>query len=78
LLLSVLGEGTSLALLWFIERYAQDPITAAVTRPAVQDEARHVAFGFAHLGQHVQRDPGLRPRSPMRSAGAMKRSVTPQ
>ena len=52
-LLSVLGEGTFLSLLWFIERYAPDPVTAAVARLAAQDEARHVAFGLAHLGQHL-------------------------
>ena len=61
-LLSVLGEGTFLSLLWFIERYAPDPVTAAVARLAAQDEARHVAFGLAHLGQHLEREPGFRPR----------------
>jgi hypothetical protein len=61
-LLSVLGEGTFLSLLRFIERYAPDPVTAAVTRLAAQDEARHVAFGLAHLGQHLQREPGFRPQ----------------
>ncbi len=62
-LLSVLGEGTFLSLLWFIERYAPDPVTAAVARLAAQDEARHVAFGLSHLGQHLQREPGLSPAS---------------
>ena len=61
-LLSVLGEGTFLSLLWFIERHAPDPITAAVARLAAQDEARHVAFGLAHLIQHLHGDAGLRPR----------------
>jgi hypothetical protein len=61
-LLSVLGEGTFLSLLWFVERCAPDPVTAAVTCLAAQDEARHVAFGLAHLGQHLRADPGLRPR----------------
>jgi hypothetical protein len=37
-------------------------VTAAVARLAAQDEARHVAFGLAHLGQHLVRDPSLRPR----------------
>ncbi|MEP7306461.1 MAG: ferritin-like domain-containing protein [Acidobacteriota bacterium] len=60
-LLSVLGEGTFLSLLWFIERYAPDPVTAAVARLAAQDEARHVAFGLAHLGQHLSREPDFRP-----------------
>ncbi len=61
-LLSVLGEGTFLSLLWFIERYAPDPVTAAVARLAAQDEARHVAFGLAHLSQHLTREPEFRPR----------------
>lgn len=61
-LLSVLGEGTFLSLLWFIERYAPDPVTAAVARLAAQDEGRHVAFGIAHLTQHLNNDPSYRPR----------------
>jgi hypothetical protein len=61
-LLSVLGEGTFLSLLKFIEQYAPDPVTASVARRAGQDEARHVAFGLAHLREHIQHDPGLRPR----------------
>ena len=61
-LLSVLGEGTFLSLLWFIERHAPDPVTASVARLAAQDEARHVAFGLAHLAQHLSRDPAFRPR----------------
>jgi hypothetical protein len=61
-LLSVLGEGTFLSLLWFIERYAPDPVTATVARLAAQDEARHVAFGLAHLSQHLAREPEFRPR----------------
>lgn len=58
-LLSVLGEGTFLSLLWFIEHYAPDPVTAAVARLAAQDEARHVAFGLAHLREHIAGEPGL-------------------
>ena len=61
-LLSVLGEGTFLSLLWFLERYAPDPVTATVARLAAQDEARHVAFGLAHLSQHLRREPAFRPR----------------
>jgi hypothetical protein len=59
-LLSVLGEGTFLSLLWFIERFAPDPITARVCRLAAQDEARHVAFGMSHLREHISADPSLR------------------
>jgi hypothetical protein len=56
-LLSVLGEGTFLSLLWFLEHYAPDPVTEAACRLAAQDEARHVAFGMAHLREHVEREP---------------------
>jgi hypothetical protein len=58
-LLSVLGEGTFLNLLWFLERFAPDPVTSAVCRLAAQDEARHVAFGMSHLGEHLQAFPSL-------------------
>jgi hypothetical protein len=58
-LLSVLGEGTFLSLLWFLERYAPDAVTAAVCRLAAQDEARHVAFGMAHLREHIAADPAV-------------------
>jgi hypothetical protein len=61
-LLSVLGEGSFLSLLWFIDRFAPDACTRAVARLAAQDEARHVAFGLAHLQRHVGHDPGLRAR----------------
>jgi hypothetical protein len=59
-LLSVLGEGTFLSLLWFIERFAPDPVTAAVCRLAAQDEARHVAFGMSHLREHLNAEPSMR------------------
>ena len=68
-MLSVLGEGTFLALLSFIERHAPDPVTAAVARLALADEARHVAFGMAHLGSVVAHDPAQRSRL----AGAIHR-----
>ncbi len=61
-LLSVLGEGSFLALLWFLHEYAPDEATRAVCRLAAQDEARHVAFGLGHLARHLGMDPGLRPR----------------
>lgn len=59
-LLSVLGEGTFLNLLWFLERVAPDPVTSAVCRLAAQDEARHVAFGMSHLREHIHSDPSIR------------------
>ena len=61
-LLSVLGEGTFLSLLWFLERRAPDPVTAAVCRLAAQDEARHVAFGVAHLRERISQDSGILPK----------------
>lgn len=61
-LLSVLGEGSFLSLLWFLHENAPDPVTRQVARLAAQDEARHVAFGLAHLRRHVTLDPGLRVR----------------
>lgn len=61
-LLSVLGEGSFLSLLAFIERHAPDPVTAQVAHLALQDEARHVAFGQAHLEHAVRADPRMRDR----------------
>jgi hypothetical protein len=58
-LLSVLGEGTFLSLLWFLHRHAPDPLTREIARLTAQDEARHVAFGLAHLERHARHDPSL-------------------
>jgi hypothetical protein len=56
-LLCVMGEGTFLTLLKFIETYAPDLITATLARLAHRDEARHVAFGVAHLRYVLEREP---------------------
>lgn len=61
-LLSVLGEGSFLSLLWFLREHAPDPVTRQVAQLAAQDEARHVAFGLSHLERHVGEDPALRDR----------------
>jgi hypothetical protein len=58
-LLSVLGEGSFLSLLTFLHEHAPDPVTREICRLAAQDEARHVAFGMAHLASHAEQDPGL-------------------
>jgi hypothetical protein len=58
-LLAVLGEGTFLSLLWFLRDHAPDACTREVARLAAQDEARHVAFGIAHLARHAAHDPEL-------------------
>jgi len=64
-LLSVLGEGTFLNLLWFLERHAPDPLTRQIARLVGQDEARHVAFGVGHLQYQLATDPALRERLAM-------------
>jgi hypothetical protein len=56
-LLSVLGEGSFLSLLRFLRDHAPDPVTRAVAELAAQDEARHVAFGLAHLAAHATAEP---------------------
>jgi TusA-related sulfurtransferase len=61
-LLSVLGEGSFLSLLWFLRDHAPDRVTREVARLSAQDEARHVAFGLAHLSRHLEQEPGLRAR----------------
>lgn len=55
-LLSVLGEGTFLDLLAFLEEYAPDPATRELTRRARLDESRHVHFGIAHVRHAVGSD----------------------
>jgi hypothetical protein len=56
-LLSVLGEGTFLEYLAFVERYAPEPVTADIARRARIDEARHVAFGVEHARHFLAADP---------------------
>jgi len=56
-LLSVLGEGTFVNLLNFLHEHAPDPVTRQIARLAARDEARHVAFGMAHLEYRLAREP---------------------
>jgi TusA-related sulfurtransferase len=58
-LLSVLGEGTFLDLLSFIERHAPDEPTEDLVRRAKNDESRHVHFGLAHIRWGLANEPGL-------------------
>jgi hypothetical protein len=60
LLLNVLGEGTFLDLLRFVERHAPDAATAAAARLAHRDERRHVHFGIAHVRRRLTLDPDER------------------
>jgi hypothetical protein len=56
-LLSVLGEGTFLDLLRYIERHAPDEATAEIARRTRADEARHVHFGVVHVRHALAGDP---------------------
>jgi hypothetical protein len=55
-LLSVLGEGTFLDLLAFLEEHAPEPATREICRRARRDEARHVHFGIAHARHTLEAD----------------------
>ncbi len=57
-LLSVLGEGSFVNLLNFLHEHAPDPVTRQVAKLVARDEARHVAFGMAHLEYRLSQDPG--------------------
>ena len=61
-LLSVLGEGTFVSLLNFLQEHAPDPVTRQIARLAARDEARHVAFGMAHLLRRLELEPEFRSR----------------
>lgn len=56
-LLSVLGEGTFLDLLRFVQDHAPDAVTAEIVRRARIDETRHVHFGVAHIRHFLGADP---------------------
>ncbi|MFC4312772.1 ferritin-like domain-containing protein [Steroidobacter flavus] len=56
-LLSVLGEGTFVNLLNFLCEFGPDPVTRQICRLAARDEARHVAFGMAHLKYRLSVEP---------------------
>ncbi len=57
LLLNVLGEGTFLDLLSFIERHGPDPATTTAARLAHRDEQRHVHFGITHIRRVLKSNP---------------------
>lgn len=61
-LLAVLGEGTFVNLLNFLHAHAPDPVTAQIARLAARDEARHVAFGMAHLEYRLSVEPDFQVR----------------
>jgi hypothetical protein len=59
LLLNVLGEGTFLDLLRFIETHAPDPATATAAGLAHRDERRHVHFGISNIKRSIRVDPEI-------------------
>lgn len=61
-LLSVLGEGTFVTLLQFLQTCGPDALTRQIARLAARDEARHVALGMSHLLYRLAREPALRVR----------------
>jgi hypothetical protein len=77
-LLSVLGEGTFLDLLRFIQDYAPDPVTAEICRRARADETRHVHFGMAHVRYYLAQDPAHYEelRAAVRQRAAVMSSIT--
>ncbi|RJS50067.1 DUF455 domain-containing protein [Bacillus sp. PK3_68] len=56
-LLHVLGEGTFLDLLNFIEDYAPDPVTRKIVHLAKIDEGRHVSYGIGHVRHIIEKNP---------------------
>ncbi|MEA2370211.1 MAG: hypothetical protein QOH12_605 [Solirubrobacteraceae bacterium] len=56
LLLNVLGEGTFLDLLRFVQRHAPDAATRAAAALAHRDEVRHVHFGISHVRRRIAAD----------------------
>jgi len=60
LLLNVLGEGTFLDLLQFVDQHAPDAATRAAAALAHRDEVRHVHFGISHVRRRIALDPAER------------------
>jgi TusA-related sulfurtransferase len=72
-LLSVLGEGTFLDLLRYVEEFAPDPATRVLAMRARADETRHVHFGMSHVRHALAHDATLYGRL---EAAVRKRATT--
>lgn len=59
-LLSVLGEGTFLDLLKYVEAHAPEEVTREIARRTRVDESRHVHFALTHIRHAFSHDPGLK------------------
>ena len=56
-LLHVMGEGTFVDLLSFLEKYMPDYATKKIIKLAKKDEMRHVAYGVAHVKSAIEQNP---------------------
>jgi TusA-related sulfurtransferase len=59
-MLSVLGEGTFLDLLRYIETHAPDPVTREIARRTRIDETRHVHFALDHIRDVLRADASVK------------------
>ncbi|MDY3113615.1 MAG: DUF455 domain-containing protein [Helicobacter sp.] len=57
-LLHIMGEGTFVDLLNFLEEYAQDEPTKKLLKLARKDEMRHVAYGMQNVKQNLLENKG--------------------
>ncbi|WP_026804283.1 ferritin-like domain-containing protein [Aliarcobacter lanthieri] len=56
-LLHVMGEGTFVDLLSFLEKYMPDDATKKIIRLAKRDEMRHVSYGIEHVKSAIEQNP---------------------
>ena len=56
-LLHVMGEGTFIDLLSFLEKYMPDDATKKIIKLAKRDEQRHVAYGMEHVKSAIEQNP---------------------
>ncbi len=56
-LLHVMGEGTFVDLLSFLEKYMPDDATRKIIKLAKRDEMRHVAYGIEHVKSAIEQNP---------------------
>lgn len=56
-LLHVMGEGTFIDLLKFLEQYMPDESTKKILQYVRKDESRHVAYGMAHMKSVLEQNP---------------------
>lgn len=56
-LLHVMGEGTFIDLLSFLEKYLPDEASKKIIRLSKRDEIRHVAYGMEHVKSAIDQNP---------------------